>query len=96
MGFLDLVRETIAISQILSASAWHLVHYLRWNSDRGEDAEYSVRTARSLQQRLGNPATSTTNEVVITVLTFAAYAVWDTSENLQEYVLTAIESDQRF
>ena len=75
IGFLNLVRETIAQSQILSASAWHLVHWLRCEDDKGEDAKYSMMTARSLQQRLDNIATGTTNEVITAVLASAAYAV---------------------
>jgi hypothetical protein len=74
IGFLDLVRETIALSQMLSASAWHLVHRLQCG-ETGEDAKYSMITTQSLQQRLSNLATGTSNEVITTVLAFAAYAV---------------------
>lgn len=75
IGFVDLVRETIAISQLLSASAWHLTHHLGSEPDMGDDAKYSMITAKSLQQRLGHPTTSTSNEVITAVLASAAYAV---------------------
>ncbi|KIW30883.1 uncharacterized protein PV07_02575 [Cladophialophora immunda] len=74
IGFIDLVRETIAVSQMLSASAWHLVHWCRSEHDSGEDARYALITTRSLQQRLNNLATGTSNEVITTVLAAAAYA----------------------
>ncbi|KAH8697873.1 hypothetical protein BGW36DRAFT_379602 [Talaromyces proteolyticus] len=74
IGFLSIARETIAISQMLASSAWHLVHYLRSDNDRGEDVRYSLITTQSLQQKLDNPLTCTTDEVVITVLAMAAYA----------------------
>ena len=65
----------MALPQLLSASAWHLVHTLRYEHDQGDDAKFSLKTAQSLRQRLSNPASATTDEVVITVLVFAAYAV---------------------
>ncbi|EXJ66631.1 uncharacterized protein A1O5_10302 [Cladophialophora psammophila CBS 110553] len=74
IGFIDLVRETIAVSQMLSASAWHLVHWCRSEDDSGEDARYALITTRSLQQRLNNLATGTSDEVITTVLAAAAYA----------------------
>ncbi|RDW58468.1 hypothetical protein BP5796_12398 [Coleophoma crateriformis] len=75
IGFLDLARETIAISPMLSASAWHLVHHLRCEQDPADDdAKYTMIAAHSLQQKLNNAATNTTDEVVITVLASAAYA----------------------
>ncbi|OAL20499.1 hypothetical protein AYO22_08800 [Fonsecaea multimorphosa] len=74
IGFIDLVRETIAVSQMLSASAWHLVHWCRTEDDSGEDARYALITTRSLQQRLNNLATGTSDEVITTVLAAAAYA----------------------
>ena len=77
IGFIDLVRETIAISQMLSASAWHLVHWCRVEDDTGEDAKYSMITTQSLQHRLNDLATGTSNEVITTVLASAAYAVRD-------------------
>ncbi|RDW57455.1 hypothetical protein BP6252_13793 [Coleophoma cylindrospora] len=75
IGFIDLARETIAISQMLSASAWHLVHHLRCEQDPADDdAKYTMIAAHSLQQKLNNAATNTTDEVIITVLASAAYA----------------------
>lgn len=74
IGFIDLVRNTIAISQILSASAWHLVYQLNFERDRGEHNRYSIMTTQSLQQRLNSQATSTTEEVIITILASAAFA----------------------
>ncbi|KAH8821788.1 hypothetical protein F5884DRAFT_894521 [Xylogone sp. PMI_703] len=74
IGFIDLVRNTIAISQVLSAAAWHLVYQLNFERDRGEHNRYSMMTAQSLQQRLNSHATSTTDEVIITVLASAAFA----------------------
>ncbi|RFU25199.1 hypothetical protein B7463_g11137, partial [Scytalidium lignicola] len=74
IGFIDLVRNTIAISQMLSASAWHLVYQLNFERDRGEHNRYSVMTAQSLQQRLNSHATSTSDEVIITILASAAFA----------------------
>ncbi|KAJ4854164.1 uncharacterized protein T069G_11143 [Trichoderma breve] len=74
IGFVDLARETIALSQMLSASAWHLVHWLGCESDSGEDAQYSMISTQNLQQRLNSVATGASDEVVIAVLTSAAYA----------------------
>lgn len=64
---------------MLSASAWHLVNHLKCEHDSAEDAKYSMRTVQSLQAKLNNPATSTSDEVIVTVLAFAAYAVWNES-----------------
>jgi hypothetical protein len=75
IGFVDIARETIALSQMLSASAWHLVHWLGCESDTGEDARYSMISTQNLQQRLNSVATGASDEVVIAVLTSAAYAV---------------------
>ncbi|PKK51044.1 hypothetical protein CI102_2949 [Trichoderma harzianum] len=75
IGFVDLARETIALSQMLSASAWHLVHWLGCESDSGEDAQYAMISTQNLQQRLNSVATGASDEVVIAVLTSAAYAV---------------------
>ncbi|KAF3063013.1 hypothetical protein CFAM422_010488 [Trichoderma lentiforme] len=74
IGFVDLARETIALSQMLSASAWHLVHWLGCESDSGEDAQYAMISTQNLQQRLNSVATGASDEVVIAVLTSAAYA----------------------
>ncbi|KAL7935579.1 hypothetical protein V8C35DRAFT_278595 [Trichoderma chlorosporum] len=74
IGFVELARETIALSQMLSASAWHLVHWLGSESDTGEDARYSMISTQNLQQRLNSVATGASDEVVIAVLTSAAYA----------------------
>ncbi|PON21903.1 hypothetical protein TGAM01_v209159 [Trichoderma gamsii] len=74
IGFVDIARETIALSQMLSASAWHLVHWLGCESDTGEDARYSMISTQNLQQRLNSVATGASDEVVIAVLTSAAYA----------------------
>ncbi|KAL7905383.1 hypothetical protein GGI35DRAFT_460574 [Trichoderma velutinum] len=74
IGFVDLARETIALSQMLSASAWHLVHWLGCENDSGEDAQYSMISTHNLQQRLNSVATGASDEVVIAVLTSAAYA----------------------
>jgi hypothetical protein len=81
IGFLSIARETIAISQMLASSAWHLVHYLQSDNDRGEDVRYSLVTTQSLQQKLDNPLTCTSDEVVITVLAMAAYAVCQTTQH---------------
>src|ERR1700761_442688 len=75
IGFIDLVRQTIAISQMLSASAWHLAHFLQCEDDTGDDARYNIATARSLQPKLNDIATETCSEVITTVLASAAYAV---------------------
>ncbi|RFU72434.1 hypothetical protein TARUN_9830 [Trichoderma arundinaceum] len=74
IGVVDLARETIALSQMLSASAWHLVHWLGCETDTGEDARYSMTSAQNLQQRLNSVATGASDEVTIAVLTSAAYA----------------------
>lgn len=75
IGFIDLVRQSIALSQMLSASAWHLVHFLRSENDTGDDAKYSLISTRALQQRLADIVTGTTDEVITAVLAAAAYAV---------------------
>ncbi len=65
----------MALSQMLSASAWHLVYTLRCEIDQGDDAKYSLKTVQALRQRLGDPMHATSDDVIITVLAFAAYAV---------------------
>ncbi|KAH8802580.1 hypothetical protein F5884DRAFT_683329 [Xylogone sp. PMI_703] len=79
IGFIDLARETIALSQMLSASAWHLVNYLKCAEDKGEDASYTLITTQTLQQKLNDPAACATDEVIVTVLALAAYAILNTS-----------------
>ncbi|UKZ68136.1 uncharacterized protein TrAtP1_009172 [Trichoderma atroviride] len=74
IGFVDIARETIALSQMLSASAWHLVHWLGCERDTGEDARYAMISTQNIQQRLNSVATGASDEVVIAVLTSAAYA----------------------
>ncbi|EHK50807.1 hypothetical protein TRIATDRAFT_54642, partial [Trichoderma atroviride IMI 206040] len=72
IGFVDIARETIALSQMLSASAWHLVHWLCCERDTGEDARYAMISTQNIQQRLNSVATGASDEVVIAVLTSAA------------------------
>ncbi|PYI35699.1 hypothetical protein BP00DRAFT_442487 [Aspergillus indologenus CBS 114.80] len=73
IGFLDVVRESIALSQLLSASSKHLGHL--YADDSGTDHyRYTVHATTLLQQRLGDPATCVTDEVVVAVLAFCCYA----------------------
>ncbi|GAD91485.1 predicted protein [Paecilomyces variotii No. 5] len=74
IGFIDRVRETIALSQLLSASAWHLVHRLCCEDDMGDDARYSMITTRSLQTQLNSLNTAISDEAITAVLACAAYA----------------------
>lgn len=75
IGFLELMRETMAITQMLSASAWHLVNHLHCEVDRGDDAKYSLQTTRALRQRLSNTVHGTNDEIIVTVLALAVHAV---------------------
>ncbi|KIW46593.1 uncharacterized protein PV06_02258 [Exophiala oligosperma] len=74
IGFIDLVRESTALSQMLSASAWHLVHFLRCEDDTGDDAKYSLISNQALQRKLNDIVTGTSDDVVTAVLAAAAYA----------------------
>lgn len=75
IGFIDLVRESTALSQMLSASAWHLVHFLQCEHDTGDDAKYSMISNQALQRKLNDIVTGTSDDVVTAVLAAAAYAV---------------------
>ncbi|OJJ95706.1 hypothetical protein ASPACDRAFT_1859941 [Aspergillus aculeatus ATCC 16872] len=73
IGFLDVVRETIALSQLLSASSKHLGHLYADDSST-DHYRYTVHATILLQQRLGDPATCVSDEVVVAVLAFCCYA----------------------
>ncbi|RAH71420.1 uncharacterized protein BO66DRAFT_470562 [Aspergillus aculeatinus CBS 121060] len=73
IGFLDVVRETIALSQLLSASSKHLGHLYADDSSM-DHYRYTVHATTLLQQRLGDPATFVSDEVVVAVLAFCCYA----------------------
>ncbi|KAL3441069.1 hypothetical protein BJX65DRAFT_14823 [Aspergillus insuetus] len=72
IGFLDVIRETIALSQMLSASSRHLGLLL--GSDSTDSYGYSIQATNNLQARLTDPAACTSDEVVSVVLAFACYA----------------------
>ncbi|KAL2869752.1 uncharacterized protein BJX67DRAFT_391757 [Aspergillus lucknowensis] len=72
IGFLDVVRETIALSQLLSTSSRHLGLLL--GADSSDAYGYAIQATTSLQGRLADPASCTSDEVVAIVLTFACYA----------------------
>ncbi|PYI18200.1 hypothetical protein BO99DRAFT_403745 [Aspergillus violaceofuscus CBS 115571] len=73
IGFLDVVRESIALSQLLSASSKHLGHLYADDSST-DHYRYTAHATTLLQQRLGDPATCVTDEVVVAVLAFCCYA----------------------
>jgi hypothetical protein len=73
IGFLDIVRETIALSQMLSVSSRHLG--LLMGSDSADSYGYSIQATNNLQERLADPAACTSDEVISVVLAFACYAV---------------------
>lgn len=79
VGFIDIVRESTALAQMLSTSAWHIGGGGGADSDGGEPdvdyARYSVVATRSLRQKLSRPTSRASDEVVVAVLAFAAYAV---------------------
>jgi hypothetical protein len=75
IGFIDLVRESIGRTQMLSTSAWHLVHWMRIEDDRGDADRYSIISTQSLQARLNSLTTGFSDEVITAVLASAAYAV---------------------
>ncbi|KAL2796677.1 hypothetical protein BJX66DRAFT_335661 [Aspergillus keveii] len=72
IGFLDVIRETIALSQMLSASSRHLGLLL--GNDSADSYGYSIQATNSLQARLADPAACTSDEVISVVLAFACYA----------------------
>ncbi|KAL3494386.1 hypothetical protein BJX62DRAFT_234263 [Aspergillus germanicus] len=72
IGFLDVIRQTIALSQMLSASSRHLGLLL--GSDSADSYGYSIQATNSLQARLADPAACTSDEVISVVLAFACYA----------------------
>ncbi|KAH8805206.1 hypothetical protein F5884DRAFT_859815 [Xylogone sp. PMI_703] len=74
IGFVNIARESIALNQLLSVSSWHLEN-LHGNDFSVDHCKYAVVATKSLQERLGDPARATTDEVITTVLVFACYAV---------------------
>lgn len=78
VGFLDLLRGSAALVQMLASSAWHVA-----NADgtagmakgNEEYARYSVMATSSLRRMLYEPGHRADVETVIAILTFAAYAV---------------------
>ncbi|KAH8811311.1 hypothetical protein F5884DRAFT_270360 [Xylogone sp. PMI_703] len=74
IGFTDIARSS-ALNELLSAASWHLEHRLGRNPNSIEHYRYSAAASRSLQQRLSDPATATTDEVITAVLAFAYYAM---------------------
>ncbi|KAL2827492.1 hypothetical protein BJY01DRAFT_255674 [Aspergillus pseudoustus] len=72
IGFLDVVRETIALSQMLSASSRHLGLIL--GSESPDAYGYSIQATNSLQERLADPVACSSDEVISIVLAFACYA----------------------
>ena len=86
VGFIDIVRESTALTQMLSASAWHLQGneddvggamggFMGKSQATDDYARYSVVATRSLRKKLCSPRSRASNEVVIAVLAFAAYGV---------------------
>lgn len=75
VGFVDLVRETIAVPQLLSFSSWHLVHRQKCDIDRGDDAWFSMVSQRSLQQYLNQSIAFVNDDAIVAVLAHAIYAV---------------------
>ncbi|KAB8067309.1 hypothetical protein BDV29DRAFT_200413 [Aspergillus leporis] len=73
IGFLDVVRESIALSQLLSTSSRHLGH-LHGNDNEGDCHRYTIKATNLLQQRLRHPFNCATNEVAAAVLAFCCDA----------------------
>lgn len=55
-------------------SCWHL-NRLREKPESTEYTKYSSVALRTLQQRLVDPGTSTSDDVIVAVMAFATYAV---------------------
>ncbi|KAH8649322.1 hypothetical protein BX600DRAFT_474933 [Xylariales sp. PMI_506] len=82
IGFINIVRETTALTQMLSTSAWHIDHSSGNESRHISDdkpsstdyARYSVAATSSLIHRLSSPNTRASVQVVVAVLAFVAFA----------------------
>lgn len=78
IGFLDMLRGSAALTQMLSSSAWHMeneageIGSAKGNTDY---ATFSVMATASLRRMLQQPSQRTSVETIIAILTFAAYAV---------------------
>lgn len=78
IGFLDILRGSAALTQMLSSSAWHMkneadeVGMAKGNADY---ATFSVMATASLRRMLQEPGQRASVETIIAILTFAAYAV---------------------
>lgn len=73
-GFVNVARETIALSQLLSVASWHYEN-IRGNAYDVEHCRYSLVASGALQQRLTDVSTAISDEVITTVMVFAGCAV---------------------
>lgn len=78
IGFLDMLRGSAALTQMLSSSAWHMEHEdgeIGMAKGNADYARFSVMATVSLRRMLQQPGQGASVETIIAILTFAAYAV---------------------
>lgn len=76
IGFLDIIRGSAALTQMLSSAAWHMKNENPQTPNGSADyARYSVMATSSLRRRLHEPDQRASIETIIAILAFAAYAV---------------------
>jgi hypothetical protein len=81
LGFIDMVRESTALTQMLSASAWHADNPDMGSGTGGpvvvdgDSARYSVIATQSLRKKLCHPQAKASTEVLIAILAFASFGV---------------------
>jgi hypothetical protein len=76
IGYLDILRGSASLTQMLSSSAWHRKRMNIGDHESSIDyARYSLMATRSLRRQLDDPAQRTSLETILAILTFAAFAV---------------------
>ncbi|KAF2095416.1 hypothetical protein NA57DRAFT_79143 [Rhizodiscina lignyota] len=73
IGFLNRVRATLAFSQLLAMASWHLSHLNR-DERTTEHLGYNLTATQQLQNQIGNPRESSTDDAIGAVLVFACCA----------------------
>ncbi|EGR46297.1 uncharacterized protein TRIREDRAFT_110323, partial [Trichoderma reesei QM6a] len=75
IGYLDILRGSASLTQMLSSSAWHRKRMNIGDHESSIDyARYSLMATRSLRRQLDDPAQRTSLETILAILTFAAFA----------------------
>jgi hypothetical protein len=78
IGFLNQVRHSVAFSQLLAMSSWHLAH-LNQIRLRDEHLALSLSATQALQKQVDDPLNCASNDTIGAVLVFACCAVSESS-----------------